>query len=71
MYLALKSQITKVLNFEENSKRKVPNQMAKSNDKTHQMNGQQLSYSWLSTGISKCRKWWIEPGLMSLNISLV
>ena len=32
-------------------KRKVPNQMAKSNDKTHQTNGQHLSYSWLSTGI--------------------
>ena len=25
--------------------RKVPNQMANSNDKTHQTNGQQLSYS--------------------------
>ena len=28
-----------------NSKGKVPNQMSKSNDKTHQTNGQQLSYS--------------------------
>ena len=31
--------------------RKVPNHMAKSNDKTHQTNGQQLSYFWLGTGI--------------------
>ena len=45
------------LNSEENSKRKVPNQMAKSNNKTHQTNGQQLSYSWLGTGIFKYRKW--------------
>ena len=41
----LKSKITKILNSEENSKRKVPYQMAKSKDKTHQTNGQQLSYS--------------------------
>ena len=40
-----KSKITKLLNSEENTKRKVPNQMAKSNDKTHQTNGQQLSHS--------------------------
>ena len=39
----VKSKITKILNSEENSKRKVPNQMAY--DKTHQTNGQQLSYS--------------------------
>ena len=31
--LKVKSQ--KILNSEENSKRKVPNQMEKSNDKTH------------------------------------
>ena len=37
--------------------------MAKSNDKTHQTNGQQLSYSWLGTGI--------EPGFIALNLSLV
>ena len=40
-----KSKITKILNFEENSKWKVPKQMAKSNDKTHQTIGQQLSHS--------------------------
>ena len=40
-----KKKFTKILNSEENSKRKVPNQMAKSNDKTHQPNGQQMSYS--------------------------
>ena len=34
-----KSKITKILNSEENSKRKVPNQMAKSKAQTHQMNG--------------------------------
>ena len=45
-----------MLNPEENSKRKVPNQMAKSNDKTHQTNGQQLSYSGFGTGIFQCRK---------------
>ena len=39
-----KSKITKKLNSEENSKRKVPNQVVKSNDKTYQTNGQQLSY---------------------------
>ena len=45
--------------------------MAKSNDKTHQTNGQQLSYSWLGTGIFKCRKWCIELGFVALNLSLV
>ena len=40
-----KSKITKILNSEENSKRKVHKQIAKSNVKTHQKNGQQLSYS--------------------------
>ena len=40
-----KSKIMKILNYEKNSKRKVPNQIAKSNDKAHQKNGQQLSYS--------------------------
>ena len=35
--------ITKILNTEENSKRKVPNQMAKSKAQTHQTNGLQLS----------------------------
>ena len=42
--LSVKSKITKILNSEENSKRKVPDQMAKSNDKTNQTKGQQLSY---------------------------
>ena len=41
----LKSKNTKILNSEEISQRKVPNQMAKSNDKIHQTNEQQLSYS--------------------------
>ena len=40
-----KSKITKILNSEKNLLRKVPNQMIKSNDKTHQTNRQQLSYS--------------------------
>ena len=31
-----KSKITKILNYEENSKRKIPNQMAKSKAQTHQ-----------------------------------
>ena len=39
----LKSQ--KILSSEENSKRKGPNQMAKSKAQTHQTNGKQLSYS--------------------------
>ena len=65
----VKSKITKILNFEENSKPKVPKQMAKSNDKTHQTNGQQLSYSWLSIGIFKCRKWWIESGFFLRSTS--
>lgn len=39
--MLVKSKITKLPNSEENSKRKVPNQTAKSNDKTHQTNGQQ------------------------------
>ena len=34
--LKKKIKITKLLNSEENSKRKVPNQMTKSNNKTHQ-----------------------------------
>ena len=67
----VKSKITKILNSEENSKRKFTNQMAKSNDKTHQTNRQQLSYSWLGTDIFKCRKWWIEPGFKALNLSPV
>ena len=55
----LKSKITKILNSEKNSKRKVQNQMAISNAKTHQTNGQQLSYPLLGTVIFKCGKWWI------------
>ena len=43
--LRLKSKITKILNSEENSKQKFTNQMAKSNDKAHQTNGQQQSCS--------------------------
>lgn len=41
----IKSKITKVLIFEENSQRKVPHITTKSNDKTHQPNGQYLPYS--------------------------
>ena len=67
----VKSKITKRKNSAENSKRKVHNQMTKSNDKTHQTNGQQLPYSGLGSGIFKCRKWWIEPGFIALNLSLV
>ena len=33
------SKITKILNSKENSKRQVPNQMAKSKVQTHQTNG--------------------------------
>lgn len=42
-----KSDITKVPNSEEKSKRKVPNQTAdlKKKTLTHQTNGSQLSYS--------------------------
>ena len=32
LFIILKSKITKILNFEEYQKRKVPNQMAKSNE---------------------------------------
>ena len=39
--LHIKSEIAKILNSEENSKRKIPIQMANSID-THQTNGQQL-----------------------------
>ena len=35
-HLKKKGKITKILNSEENSKRKVPNQMAKSKVQTHQ-----------------------------------
>ena len=35
----------KSLHSNEYSKRRVPNQMTKSNDKTHKTNGQQLSNS--------------------------
>ena len=45
--------------------------MANSTDKTHQTNEQHLSYSWLGTGIFKCRKWWIEAGFIALNLSIV
>ena len=40
---SVKCKITKILNSEDNTKQKFPNQMAKSNDKTHQTNGQQRS----------------------------
>ena len=40
-----KSKITKILNSKENSKRKVPDQMATFKSETHQTNGEQLSYS--------------------------
>ena len=33
--------------------------MAKSNDKTHQTKGQELSYFWLGIGVFKWGKWWI------------
>ena len=39
---ARKSKITKIPNSEENSKRKVRNQMTKAKAKTHQTNGYQL-----------------------------
>ena len=42
MNILKKSKITKILNSEENSKREVPNQMAKSKAQAHQTNGQQL-----------------------------
>ena len=35
----IKSKITEIPNSEKNSKRKVPNQMAKSKAQTHQTNG--------------------------------
>ena len=38
-HLYIKSKNTKILNSEENSKKKVPNQMAKSKVQTHQTNG--------------------------------
>ena len=46
--------------------------MAKSNDITHQTNGQQLSYSWLGTGIFKwflflARKIKHEPSIFELR----
>ena len=41
----VRSKIIKILNSEENSKREVPNQIAKSKAQTHQTNGQKLSYS--------------------------
>ena len=43
--LALITHLPLSINSEKISKRKVPNQMAKSNDKAHQRKGQQLSYS--------------------------
>ena len=63
-----KSEISQILNSEENSNRKVPNQMPKSNDKTHQTNEHQPSHSRLSTYILKCRKCWIEPGPTAPNL---
>ena len=37
---------------------------------TSKTNEQELSYSWLGTGIFKCRKWWIKPCFIALNLSL-
>ena len=34
-----KSKVTKIPNYEENSKKKVPNEMEKSKAQTHQTNG--------------------------------
>ena len=45
--------------------------MSKSKAQTHQTNRLQLSYSWLGTCIFLSGKWWIEPGFIALNISLV
>ena len=68
--IRLKSKITKILNSMENSKRKIPNQMAKSNAQTHQMNGQPLSQFWLGTaGIFLCRKWWTKPRTIAIHTS--
>ena len=61
----VKSNITKILNSEENSKRKVLNQITKSKAQSHQPNKKQLLHSWLGTGIFLCRKWWIEPGFIA------
>ena len=36
--------------------------MANLKAQTHQQKGQQLSYSWLGTGIFICKKMWIKPG---------
>ena len=40
--------------------------MAKSKAQTHQIKGQQQSYSWLGTGIFLCRIWWIKPGFKAI-----
>ena len=69
LIVLLKSKITKMLNSEENLKRKVSHQIAKLNDKTHQTI-EQLSYSWLGTGISNI-KWCGKPIFIALNLSLV
>ena len=53
------------MNSEENLKWTVSNQIAKSNDKTHQTKGQQ------GTGIFKCRKWEIKPCFTAPNLILV
>ena len=45
LLFTVNSKITKIMNSEENSKRKVPNQRAKSKAHTHQTNGYQLLYS--------------------------
>ena len=44
--------------------------MAKSKAQTHQINGEQLSYSWLGTDNFLCKKW-IDSGFIAVNLSLI
>lgn len=59
--VSAKHGILTISNWRENSKQKLSYRMTKLKPQTHQTNRNHMPYSWLGTGITLCRKCWINP----------
>ena len=67
-----KSKITKILNYEKNSNRKVRTQIAKSNDKTHQKRIDNNCHTPdLVPAFSNVEKGVLNLVFIALNLSLI
>ena len=69
--IAKKSKITKILNSEENSKRKVSNQMANANDKDIKRVDNNCHISDLVREFPNLENGGLKPGFIARNFSLV